>query len=197
MEFLQQEELSIATLPTDRSVTPLCQRKLDDKAMRAMGSRTQHDYVRHVRAFAAFLRRSPETAAMTLRCSLTCMTDQRAISSSVRPQPMQNPEAFSIAHLFTQGDAGGVSPREMNRSVSFAGTSVAAHKQHLHRQSASGPIGGEKCSTSSHQQRSAVAPVPGPHLNAVPQAEQVFGLNASLHMGQTRLENWTFLLVHD
>ena len=31
-------------------------------AMRAMGSRTQHDYVRHVRAFAAFLRRSPDTA---------------------------------------------------------------------------------------------------------------------------------------
>jgi len=35
---------------------------LDDMAMRAMGSRTQHDYVRHVRAFAAFLGRSPDTA---------------------------------------------------------------------------------------------------------------------------------------
>ena len=35
---------------------------LDGMAMRAMGSRTQHDYVRHVRAFAAFLRRSPDTA---------------------------------------------------------------------------------------------------------------------------------------
>jgi site-specific recombinase XerD len=33
-----------------------------DMAMRAMRSRTQHDYVRHVRAFAAFLGRSPETA---------------------------------------------------------------------------------------------------------------------------------------
>src|SRR5207245_2137273 len=28
----------------------------------AMGARTQHVYVRHVRAFAAFLRRSPDTA---------------------------------------------------------------------------------------------------------------------------------------
>ncbi|KQM90087.1 hypothetical protein ASE77_15815 [Sphingomonas sp. Leaf226] len=62
MEFLQREELSMATLPTEQSVTPLRQRMLDDMAMRSMRSRTQHDYVRHVRAFAAFLRRSPETA---------------------------------------------------------------------------------------------------------------------------------------
>ena len=52
----------MATQPTDRPVTPLRQRMLDDMAMRAMGSRTQHDYVRHVRAFAAFLGRSPDTA---------------------------------------------------------------------------------------------------------------------------------------
>jgi integrase/recombinase XerD len=52
----------MATLPTEQSVTPLRQRMLDDMAMRSMRSRTQHDYVRHVRAFAAFLRRSPETA---------------------------------------------------------------------------------------------------------------------------------------
>ncbi len=52
----------MATQPTDRPVTPLRQRMLDDMAMRAMGARTQHDYVRHVRAFAAFLRRSPDTA---------------------------------------------------------------------------------------------------------------------------------------
>nr|WP_206364840.1 phage integrase N-terminal SAM-like domain-containing protein [Sphingomonas populi] len=35
---------------------------LDDMAMRTMRSRTQHDYVRHVRAFAAFFGRSPDTA---------------------------------------------------------------------------------------------------------------------------------------
>ncbi len=62
MEFLQQEELPMATLPTDRPVTPLRQRMLDDMAMRSMGARTRHDYVRHVRAFAAFLGRSPDTA---------------------------------------------------------------------------------------------------------------------------------------
>ena len=52
----------MATQPIDRPVTPLRQRMLDDKAMRAMGARTQHDYVRHVRAFAGFLKRSPDTA---------------------------------------------------------------------------------------------------------------------------------------
>ncbi len=52
----------MATLSTETPVTPLRQRMLDDMAMRSMRSRTQHDYVRHVRAFAAFLRRSPETA---------------------------------------------------------------------------------------------------------------------------------------
>jgi integrase/recombinase XerD len=48
--------------PIDRPVTPLRQRMLDDMAMRALRSRTQHDYIRHVRAFAAFLGRSPDTA---------------------------------------------------------------------------------------------------------------------------------------
>jgi integrase/recombinase XerD len=62
MEFLQREELIMATQPIDRPVTPLRQRMLDDMAMRAMGARTQHDYVRDVRAFAGFLGRSPDTA---------------------------------------------------------------------------------------------------------------------------------------
>ena len=59
----------MTTLPTERPVTPLRQRMLDDMAMRAMRSRTQHDYVRHVRSFAAFLGRSPDTAtAEDVRC---------------------------------------------------------------------------------------------------------------------------------
>ena len=62
MEFLQQEELSYGISPHRSPVTPLRQRMLDDMAMRSMRARTQHDYVRHVRAFAAFLGRSPDTA---------------------------------------------------------------------------------------------------------------------------------------
>ena len=52
----------MATIPTDRPITPLRQRMLDDMAMRSMRARTQHDYVRHVRAFAGFIGRSPDTA---------------------------------------------------------------------------------------------------------------------------------------
>ena len=52
----------MTTQPIAPPVTPLRQRMLDDMAMRAMGARTQHDYVRHVRSFAAFLKRSPDTA---------------------------------------------------------------------------------------------------------------------------------------
>ena len=52
----------MATAPVEPTVTPLRQRMLDDMGMRRMGARTKHDYVRHVRAFAAFLGRSPDTA---------------------------------------------------------------------------------------------------------------------------------------
>ena len=62
----------MATLSTERPVTPLRQRMLDDMAMRSMRARTQRDYVRHVRAFAAFLKRSPDTATAedVRRCRL-------------------------------------------------------------------------------------------------------------------------------
>ena len=62
MRFLQQEELPMATLPIDQHGTPLRQRMLDDMVMRGLGERTRRDYVRKVRAFAAFLGRSPDTA---------------------------------------------------------------------------------------------------------------------------------------
>ena len=46
----------------ERPVSALRQRMLEDMAMRGLRSHTQHDYVRFVRGFAAFLGRSPDTA---------------------------------------------------------------------------------------------------------------------------------------
>src|SRR3954447_21749210 len=46
------------------SVSPLRQRMLEDMAMRGLREETQRDYVRSVRSFAAFLRRSPDTATI-------------------------------------------------------------------------------------------------------------------------------------
>ena len=52
----------MATLSTDTPVSSLRQRMQHDMLMRGLGSHTQQDYVRHVRRFAAFLGRSPDTA---------------------------------------------------------------------------------------------------------------------------------------
>ena len=49
-------------LTIERPVTALRQRMLEDMAMRGLRSHTQHDYIRFVRGFAAFLGRSPDTA---------------------------------------------------------------------------------------------------------------------------------------
>src|SRR3954453_3598345 len=45
------------------AVSPLRQRMLEDMAMRGLRDETQRDYIRFVRSFAAFLRRSPDTAS--------------------------------------------------------------------------------------------------------------------------------------
>jgi integrase/recombinase XerD len=52
----------MASLSTDRPVTPLRQRMLDDMAARGLRKHTRRDYIRYVRRFAAFLGRLPDTA---------------------------------------------------------------------------------------------------------------------------------------
>lgn len=50
-------------VPTiDRPVSALRQRMIEDMAMRGLRSDTQHEYIRFVRSFAAFLRQPPDTA---------------------------------------------------------------------------------------------------------------------------------------
>jgi integrase/recombinase XerD len=45
------------------SPSPLCQRMIDDMRMRKLAPKTQQHYVRAVRRFAKFLKRSPDTAS--------------------------------------------------------------------------------------------------------------------------------------
>jgi integrase/recombinase XerD len=47
---------------SDKSITPLRQRMIDDMTTRRFNPSTQKDYLRHVRNFAAFLGRSPDGA---------------------------------------------------------------------------------------------------------------------------------------
>jgi len=46
----------------EKPISPLRQRMIDDMTARRFKEKVQKDYVRHVRTFAAFLRRSPDTA---------------------------------------------------------------------------------------------------------------------------------------
>lgn len=52
----------MAAPPTNGPISPLRQRMQHDMLMRGLGSHAQQDYVRHVRSFAAFHGRSPDTA---------------------------------------------------------------------------------------------------------------------------------------
>ncbi len=52
----------MATVSTGAPISPLRQRMQHDMLMRGLGPHTQQDYIRHVRRFAGFLRRPPDTA---------------------------------------------------------------------------------------------------------------------------------------
>jgi integrase/recombinase XerD len=47
---------------SDKPVSPLRQRMIEDMSVRNFNEKTRNDYIRQVRTFAAFLRRSPDTA---------------------------------------------------------------------------------------------------------------------------------------
>ena len=47
---------------TEKAISPLRRRLIEDMAIRRLGPKTQHDYIRHVKSFADFLGRSPDKA---------------------------------------------------------------------------------------------------------------------------------------
>src|SRR5271165_91319 len=80
----------------ERPVSALRQRMLEDMAMRGLRSDTQHDYVRVVRSFAAFLGQPPDTAtAEDLR---RFQVHQR--ESGVQP-PTINCSVWALRFFFT------------------------------------------------------------------------------------------------
>jgi site-specific recombinase XerD len=48
---------------TDKAISPLRQRMIEDMTIRKFAPKTQHDYLQRVKNFAAFLGRSPDTAS--------------------------------------------------------------------------------------------------------------------------------------
>jgi len=47
---------------TDKAISPLRRRLIEDMTIRRLGPGTQHQYIRHVKSFADFVCRSPEKA---------------------------------------------------------------------------------------------------------------------------------------
>jgi site-specific recombinase XerD len=47
---------------TEKAISPLRQRLIDDMAIRRLGPKTQHEYIRRVKSFADFLGHSPDKA---------------------------------------------------------------------------------------------------------------------------------------
>src|SRR3979490_2621445 len=52
-----------ASLMTDKAISPLRPRMIEDMTIRKFAPKTQHDYLQRVKNFAAFLGRSPDTAS--------------------------------------------------------------------------------------------------------------------------------------
>src|SRR6266536_430883 len=47
---------------SEKPISPLRRRMIEDMTVRNFGEKTRNDYIRHVRTFTAFLGRSPDTA---------------------------------------------------------------------------------------------------------------------------------------
>jgi len=47
---------------SEKPISDLRRRMLEDMAVRQFGAKTKHDYIRHIESFARFLGRSPDTA---------------------------------------------------------------------------------------------------------------------------------------
>jgi len=73
---------------SNKTISPLRQRMLEDMAIRKLGAKTQKDYIRAVVNFAKHLKRSPDSAtAEDLREYQLYLVNQR-ISSSCQFAPL-------------------------------------------------------------------------------------------------------------
>ena len=81
---------------SEKPISPLRQRMIEDMTVRNFGEKTRNDYIRHVKTFTAFLGRSPNTAtAEDLR---RFQLHQRR--TGVRP-PTMNGSVSALRFFFT------------------------------------------------------------------------------------------------
>src|SRR5450432_395854 len=81
---------------SEKPISPLRRRMIEDMSVRKFGEKTQHDYIRHIENFAKFLGRSPDTATgEDLRCYQVHQT-----ATGAQP-PSVNSSAVALRFLFT------------------------------------------------------------------------------------------------
>jgi len=80
---------------TDKPISPLRQRMIDDMTARRIKEKVQKDYVRHVRTFAAFLGRSPDTA--TSEDLRRFQVHLHSCRSALRPSTPPSPRCGSFS----------------------------------------------------------------------------------------------------
>jgi integrase/recombinase XerD len=81
---------------SEKPISPLRRRMIEDMSVRKFGEKTQHDYIRHIESFARFLGRSPDTAtAEDLRRYQVHQT-----ATGVQP-PSVNSSTVALRFLFT------------------------------------------------------------------------------------------------
>src|SRR5438874_11272216 len=86
----------MTSLPSDRPVSALRARMIEDMNVRGFSEKTRNDYIRNVRAFAAFVGRSPDTAtAEDLR-----RFQHHQAQTGVRPPSINNAVA-ALRFFFT------------------------------------------------------------------------------------------------
>ena len=80
---------------SDKPISDLRRRMLEDMAVRRFGEKTKHDYIRHIESFAKFVGRSPDTAtAEDVRRFQVHLTE-----SGVQP-PTPNGSASALRFFF-------------------------------------------------------------------------------------------------
>ena len=74
---------------SNKPISPLRQRMIDDMTARRVKEKVQKDYVRHVRTFAAFLGRSPDTATTRTFAVFRCIwpSSRSTLRASTPPSP--------------------------------------------------------------------------------------------------------------
>ena len=86
----------MTSVPSDRPVSALRTRMIEDMNVRGFSEKTRSDYIRNVRAFAAFVGRSPDTATAE---DLRCFQHHQA-QTGVRP-PSINSAVAALRFFFT------------------------------------------------------------------------------------------------